>query len=630
MGSLGFGITQDTAQFVKGTDQVKKGLEKTVPAAKKATTFLDLFKARLRDSATHAGAFGKAMQKLNSSVARIAFYRMIRSGLKAVTAAFREGISNLYQYSEALNSLDAARAKYTMDEFATTALYVKNSLGAALMPILQSLLPIVNAIADAFVWAANAINEFWSALQGKSFFTKAKRYATEFGDALAGAAGHAKELKKQIFGFDELNIFNEPSGGGGGGANGLDYSQMFEESEIDGIFARIRDRIQQNLGADFAARFKMNFKDIIFNWKNLNAEQVAEKMLTGFYGLMGGLAGFAIAGPIGAVVGTLSGVALGVYFSTIDFNGDGHLQVNEVLSMILDVAATLTGAIVGWELGGPMGAMVGMTIGAGLTAAVKTFAPSPGMGECGILFVGLLLGVVKTLVKHPGLVFSAAGGTGLAIGMVAAASLGITIASLLELKKDISDQTRFITICIVEIMNLAVGAGIGFAIGGPAGALIGITIACGLNLLINAVGFNFTPESKRQMDKFGTIDQANMDAYMEFGTPNYDSGNASLNRARGRANGGFVEAGTYFYAGESGPELVGQVGGRTHVTNQDQFTAGMEGIMDNTNTVILQAAQALIQAIQSKDMNPVVQISDRAIVNAYDRGKTLAGGSLVV
>lgn len=681
---LGVKYTSNTKPLVRGNEAVKESFEKLAPAAKKATTFLDLFKARMRDSAAHASGLSKAIQKLNSSVGRIAFYRAIRSGLRAVTQAMREGINNLYQYSAALNSIDSARAKNTMDGFATTALYAKNSIGAALMPVLQSLLPIVNTIADAFIVAANAVNQFFHALKGESVFTKAKKYAVDFGDALGGAAGAAKELKKQIFGFDELNIFNEPSGGGGGGGGGLDYSKMFEEAELSAAFQRLKQIVQENLGEDFAARFKLNFKDILFNWKGLNKEQVAKKMLTGFYGLMGGLAGFAIGGPLGAVVGTLTGVSLGVFISTIDFNGDGQIQPNEVLRMIVDSAAILTGGVVGWLVGGPMGAAVGLTVGAGLTALIKTFVPHqsmpesgmnfikalitvtggitgaligysvgniPGaiigmtvgagltflissfapdtvMPEMGMVFAGMLLVVIKKLIKHPGLVAAMASGGGLAFGLTAGVALTLTIISLQEIKKEFGNQTQFITASIVEIMNLAVGAGIGFALGGPAGAVIGISIACGLNLIINKVWTSFTPESKRQMDKFGTVDQASMDAYLQFGTPSTDTGSKAVNKARGRAEGGFVPAGTYFYAGEAGPELVGTVGGRTHVTNQDQFTAGMEGIMDNTNSVIMQAASALIQAIQSKPV-PSIRIGDRDIVSMYDRGKTLAGGALV-
>ena len=35
-----------------------------------------------------------------------------------------------------------------------------------------------------------------------------------------------QEAKKQIFGFDELNIFNAPTNGGGGSTPALDYSSL--------------------------------------------------------------------------------------------------------------------------------------------------------------------------------------------------------------------------------------------------------------------------------------------------------------------------------------------------------------------------------------------------------------------
>lgn len=59
------------------------------------------------------------------------------------------------------------------------------------------------------------------------------------------------------------------------------------------------------------------------------------------------------------------------------------------------------------------------------------------------------------------------------------------------------------------------------------------------------------------------------------------------------------------------------------------YAGQMEGLMDNTNSVILQAVQWLGQIIQNKDFTSIVNIGDRDVVRAYDRGKTLAGGSLV-
>ena len=42
------------------------------------------------------------------------------------------------------------------------------------------------------------------------------------------------------------------------------------------------------------------------------------------------------------------------------------------------------------------------------------------------------------------------------------------------------------------------------------------------------------------------------------------------------ASGGYPSAGELFMAGESGPEFVGSIGGRTAVANNDQIEAGIE------------------------------------------------------
>lgn len=642
---IAFEIVSRVNPAVKAINRLAKGYDNLATSATKAkgavggaipsvtASSITRTGSAAKQAGDHAKNASGKFGMLLASLKRVAFYRAIRTALKEVTQAFQEGTNNLYYYSQALNNLDSAHASGTMNEFATTALYVKNSLGAALMPILQSLVPVVNAIADAFVWATNAVNQFFHALKGESVFTKAKRYATDYAEALGGASGAAKELKKQIFGFDELNIFNSPSGGGGGGASGLDYSGMFEEAEISGIFKKIRDTVEKNLGTDFAARFKVNFKDILFNWKDLNEEQVAQKMLTGFYALLGGVAGFAIGGPMGAIVGSLLGVGLGVYFSTIDFNGDGKITYQEAAAQIKDVAGTLTGAAVGWIVGGPGGALIGAIVGTGLTALIKTFVPKAGVAQVGATFMGGIIGVLAYAAKHPGLAIKAGtaiGLSGAAIGLAATGGLMVTLMSLANLKNELGDKKQFIGTAIAEILNLAVGGAIGFAFGGPAGAVIGITVTAGLNVLINKIATNYTPQSKRQLDQIGqSVDLSAMDAYLKFGAPDNSGTPQSILKAKGKASGGYVSTGTYFYAGENGPELVGQVGSRTNVTNQSQFTAGMENIMDNTNSVIMQVGSAVVQAIVNKDMTVINNLSERMIVNAYDRGKKLAGTSAV-
>lgn len=195
-----------------------------------------------------SNATASAAKKTNhflASIVRIAKYRMLRMALKEMAQTFREGIGNLYQYSTALNSTDSAMNKQTMDSYASSLLYLKNSAGAAAAPLLQMLLPVVQQLVDWFVAGANAVNQFISALQGKSTFTRAVYTMTEFGEQTAKAGAAAKELKKTVLGFDELNLLQvDTPSGGGGGASTPDASKMFEEAKISDTWKKIGDIVR--------------------------------------------------------------------------------------------------------------------------------------------------------------------------------------------------------------------------------------------------------------------------------------------------------------------------------------------------------------------------------------------------
>lgn len=221
-------IPQQTQELQERTNAVKasgKAASSAGESVKKASSAFGSLSDAI--SKTKIGQFV-------NSIGRIAMYRAIRAAIKGVTSAAKEGIQNLAKYSAAINNTDASSANATMSEYASTLLQVKNSVGAAIMPVLTALLPVVNTIADAFINAANAVNQFLQALNGKSTFTKAKKNTVDYAKSLKGASGAAKELQKTLLGFDEINRLNDENKGGGGGAAGADYSNMFEEAEVGG------------------------------------------------------------------------------------------------------------------------------------------------------------------------------------------------------------------------------------------------------------------------------------------------------------------------------------------------------------------------------------------------------------
>ena len=89
------------------------------------------------------------------------------------------------------------------------------------------------------------------------------------------------------------------------------------------------------------------------------------------------------------------------------------------------------------------------------------------------------------------------------------------------------------------------------------------------------------------------------------------------------ANGGFVDEGQLFIAREAGAEMVGSMGGRTAVANNDQIVEGIYAGVSNANEAVVSAIYALMGVVEDKDMS--VSIGDETIGRSYDRYKQRRG-----
>lgn len=190
------------------------------------------------------------------SLKRIAFYRFVRSIIKGITDAFKTGITNMYHWSKEVQGADRTFSK-SMDKIATSMLYLKNSPGAMLAPIINTLAPVIDWIIDRIVEAINWVNKFFAALSGSSTYTVAKKVATEWDEADKKVKTTAKDIKRTILGFDEINKLtkdNDSSFGSTGKAS-KDYN-MFETRQLDGWMLKLSNFISNfklQIPATFAA-----------------------------------------------------------------------------------------------------------------------------------------------------------------------------------------------------------------------------------------------------------------------------------------------------------------------------------------------------------------------------------------
>lgn len=369
-------IAVDTSQVTEATAEVRQMGDAVNEASNQATKSESKFKqffTKLKDGfkqlVEHAKKFSNetnrasgSHSKLLASIGRIGMYRAIRSAFKAVTSGIREGITNLIEYSKAINDTDSAMAHSTTTQFATQFLYLKNSVASAVAPLLQELLPVIKQVVAWFVAGANAVNQFISALQGKSTYTKAKEYTQETEDNLKGAVGSAKALKKELLGLDELNVLTtDTSGGGGANVSTPDYSQMFEEANIDkGIL-------------DFAEKFKTIFGDVgtmveTIGWA-IAGWSIGKQLFNQLFGSTNSLSSL-VKGGLELIVG--------MYFS---FQGGQKIGAGDTSGITESITGWLLSALGGVNIATALGksaisgGLAGLAIGLAITSitALVTF-----------------------------------------------------------------------------------------------------------------------------------------------------------------------------------------------------------------------------------------------------------------
>ena len=623
-------------------------------------------------------AIGSQIKGLVKSLGRIAVYRVVRSAIKGISTACKEGVNNLAQYSAALNSTDAAAANATMSEYASTLLQVKNSVGAAVMPALAALLPVINTIASAFITAANAVNQFFQALRGQSTFTKAKKNTVDYAKSLKSASGAAKELQKTLLGFDEINRLNDENKGGGGGAAGADYSNMFEEAQISEKaqkFAEVLTRIQEFVtsaygiltsalgmfvigailtfsGANIllglglmAAGAYLFAKEIAANW-----DEMTEKVKDTIEKIMIAVgAGVLVVGVILAFSGANIPLGIGLMLTGAAVLGAAakldwermKKQLQGTLGKIL--AAVSAGLLVlgcvltfsGANLPLGIGLMIAGAAGLAGVVAVNwdyikdqlqgVFGKIAVIGSTLLLAVGLVL--VFTGVGLPlGIALIIAGISG--YGAVTAANWDSVNAWLTKAWEKIKRSAE--SVGKIAIGSVLVFSGVGATVGLP-------MLADGYSSIGKEFDWNTIPDKIKGV--FNDIKawwavsivpwisdaKASIASIFDFGSSTKLPSASNVVKPKfshtvGRfASGGFVTSGDLFMAREAGPELVGSIGGRTAVANNDQI---VEAVSDG----VYRAMAPLVSGIGKSDTR--VYLDGREITAGQNRRNRMYGAAL--
>ena len=214
-------ITAQTDDLKKKLGETKKVVNETKKETEKSTSAMgNAFKGL-------AGKFAFAQLAVKG----------IEKAIQMLANACKQGIHNLYEYSSAIGGKFASN----MDSAKNSLSQFTNSLGAVLVPLLNSILPLSTKTIDALTAFNNKLAKSMAILSGQKSYQVAKKTVEQY-----------EKLNKQTLGFDELNIVKSDTD---------NKQELFETKEIEngGKLQKALEKIKKlvkSIGEAFLKGFK--------------------------------------------------------------------------------------------------------------------------------------------------------------------------------------------------------------------------------------------------------------------------------------------------------------------------------------------------------------------------------------
>lgn len=199
------GAKNEIKDFARSIKKTGKDGSKSI-GAKLVNAFKKL-NSHIKQSKRGTRSFGQYLKEAFKSV--IVYGGLFRL-FSSLGTGLTEGMQNMAKGSERFNK--------TMSILATNMLWVKNIVATTLAPLLNALAPIVDALSEKFYNLANKVGMFFARMLGQKTFTVAKKTQVDYAASLDKtssstnkATKSAKEYQKTIAGFDEINLLNKQS-----------------------------------------------------------------------------------------------------------------------------------------------------------------------------------------------------------------------------------------------------------------------------------------------------------------------------------------------------------------------------------------------------------------------------------
>mgnify|MGYP002602861368 FL=1 len=222
----------------------------------------------------------------------------------------------------------------------------------------------------------------------------------------------------------------------------------------------------------------------------------------------------------------------------------------------------------------------------------------------------------------------------LGLGLMAAGALSLGAVATLNWDFVVNSIKKVVSVITGILSGALIVLGVLLCLSGTGVGLGLAVLAAGLSLSYAAWTLDDNPITRfvRQMANSiiglvnGVIDAINDMFHIQFNglsvmgitlIPAFDIRLVDIPHIPFFEDGGFPNEGQLFIAREAGAEMVGAMGRRTAVANNDQIVEGISAGVSVANDGVIAAIYALLNVVEEKDFS--VNIGDNQIGESYDR-----------
>lgn len=307
------------------------------------------------------GNIGKSVEGVIKKIGR---WTLAIFGIRSAYMFVRQAMSTLTQYN---------------DQLAVDVEYLRFAIASTLQPVIERIIQLTYKL-------LSLIGAVTKSLTGKNIFKNAG--IEKFSKGMASSAKSAKELNKQLAGFDEMNVLQNTSSAGTGGVGGagatpsMDLSLIDEQTEE---YVEKMKNVADTVTSFWEEDWKEYFNNATGNWGSF----IKGLLLTleGFYKVFKGIFEF---------IGGIIDVFVGIFTGDVDKMKQGWDKMVkglvDILVGVLDIIVGLIVTFVGFFKGMILDLWDGIK---GIASGVGKWINDNVIKPIGNFFSGLWSGIVN-------------------------------------------------------------------------------------------------------------------------------------------------------------------------------------------------------------------------------------------